>query len=98
METLFRKRLDPREMMKYKDWVPVTDENRFLVESEGSIGHMKATFHEEDDGTMNEYARFTPIGYRFAKRDYISDCTRIRRFLYSMFPDLGDAIFVGDIR
>ena len=87
--------------MKYKNWVPVTDENRSFVEDQQSVGLMRTTYSQDDDILM-EYAKFTPLGYRLVKRRFVEEQTKVRKFLYHYLnhlnSDLSESLFVGNLR
>ena len=91
------------DIMKFEDWIPIDENNRYYVESQQGIGMMRTTIHEEG-GVIREYARFTPIGYRTAKRHYIFQKGGIRKFLLEFLNlidyelSLGDRLIVGDLK
>ena len=59
------------ELRKYRKWVPITDENKNLVEDSSLIGIMTTGFTLNEKNEPTGFATLTSTAYRIGKIDNI---------------------------
>lgn len=75
------------ELLYYRNWFPITEDNRDFVYDGESIGMMKTKVIPRKENPI-EFARLTDLGYSINKRDQLLKekgfLPGIKRFLYSV--------------